>query len=198
MTIAGVLGNTAANSTWTITTIDNLHFSLNGSTGNGAYTKTEPQPDDLFTCGVIGCAAYLVDLSTAVATTPSACSPCVPPHPITSTEYSKWNQYTLVYGTSKQQPNGLPVVANPAIGNTAPPADGTPLPPFKSPVDGTSPPAGDQVTYTFLTLSGTYVSVTENFDYHCVTTPPWAPVNARGTYPPTGGFTYPLAPLVCP
>jgi hypothetical protein len=31
-------GNTAANGNWQITVIDGTHFSLNGSTGNGAYT----------------------------------------------------------------------------------------------------------------------------------------------------------------
>lgn len=36
--IAGVLGNTAANGDWTVSVIDSLRFSLNGSTGNGAYT----------------------------------------------------------------------------------------------------------------------------------------------------------------
>lgn len=37
--IAGVLGNTAANGTWTITKVSSTTFSLNGSTGNGAYTS---------------------------------------------------------------------------------------------------------------------------------------------------------------
>ena len=37
--IAGVGGNTAANGVWTITRISNNSFSLNGSTGNGAYTS---------------------------------------------------------------------------------------------------------------------------------------------------------------
>jgi hypothetical protein len=41
--IYGVNGNTAANCTlatpWTITVVDATHFSLNGSTGNGAYTS---------------------------------------------------------------------------------------------------------------------------------------------------------------
>jgi hypothetical protein len=37
--IAGVLGNTAANGTWTVTVVDQDHFSLNGPTGNGAYTS---------------------------------------------------------------------------------------------------------------------------------------------------------------
>lgn len=37
--IANVGGNTAANGAWTITVVDSSHFSLNGSTGNGAYTS---------------------------------------------------------------------------------------------------------------------------------------------------------------
>ncbi len=39
VTISGVLGNTAANGSWTITVINANSFSLNGSTGNGAYTS---------------------------------------------------------------------------------------------------------------------------------------------------------------
>lgn len=35
--ITGVLGNTAANATWRITVTDSTHFSLDGSSGNGAY-----------------------------------------------------------------------------------------------------------------------------------------------------------------
>ena len=37
--VAGVLGNTAANGTWTVTRVDADHLSLNGSTGNGSYTS---------------------------------------------------------------------------------------------------------------------------------------------------------------
>ena len=37
VTINGVLGDTAANGTWTVTVIDANTFSLNNSTGNGAY-----------------------------------------------------------------------------------------------------------------------------------------------------------------
>jgi hypothetical protein len=37
--IAGVGGNTAANGTWVITVVDGNNFTLNGSTGNGAYTS---------------------------------------------------------------------------------------------------------------------------------------------------------------
>ena len=39
VTISGVNGNTAANGTWTVTVIDQNTFSLNGSTGNAAYTS---------------------------------------------------------------------------------------------------------------------------------------------------------------
>ena len=39
VTISGVLGNTAANGTFTIIRIDANTFSLNGTTGNGAYTS---------------------------------------------------------------------------------------------------------------------------------------------------------------
>ncbi len=35
--ISNVTGNTAANGTWTVTTVDSTHFSLNSSAGNGAY-----------------------------------------------------------------------------------------------------------------------------------------------------------------
>ena len=39
-----ILGNTAANGTWpTITVIDDTHFTLDGSTGNGAYTASSGQ-----------------------------------------------------------------------------------------------------------------------------------------------------------
>lgn len=37
ITIQGVLGNTAANGTWTITRVDADNFTLNGSAGNGAH-----------------------------------------------------------------------------------------------------------------------------------------------------------------
>jgi hypothetical protein len=36
--VAGVNGNTNANGTWVITIVDATHLSLNGSTGNGAWT----------------------------------------------------------------------------------------------------------------------------------------------------------------
>lgn len=38
ITITGATGNTAANGTWTLSQVDSLHYSLNGSTGNGTYT----------------------------------------------------------------------------------------------------------------------------------------------------------------
>ena len=39
VTVSGVLGNTAANGTFTVTRVDEDTFSLNGSTGNGAYVS---------------------------------------------------------------------------------------------------------------------------------------------------------------
>src|SRR6185312_6497559 len=38
-TISGVLGNTAANGTWTVTVVDPNNFTLNGSVGSGTYTS---------------------------------------------------------------------------------------------------------------------------------------------------------------
>ena len=37
--IAGVAGNTAANGAWNVTVVTATTFSLDGSTGNGAYTS---------------------------------------------------------------------------------------------------------------------------------------------------------------
>ena len=39
VTITGVVGNTAANALWTVTVVDSTNFTLDGSTGNGAYTS---------------------------------------------------------------------------------------------------------------------------------------------------------------
>jgi hypothetical protein len=39
VSISGVLGCTAANGTWTVTVTGSTHFTLNGSSGNGAYTS---------------------------------------------------------------------------------------------------------------------------------------------------------------
>lgn len=39
VTVSGVLGNTAANGAWTVTVVDSSTFSLNTSTGSGAYTS---------------------------------------------------------------------------------------------------------------------------------------------------------------
>ena len=52
--ITNVLGNTAANasaSAWTVTVVDSTHFSLNGSTGNGAYTSGGVAVDDNIVLG---------------------------------------------------------------------------------------------------------------------------------------------------
>ena len=59
--IAGVLGCTAANGTWTITVTDATHFTLNGSSGNGTYTG-----GGTITGG--GMALYDVDTSSAAST----------------------------------------------------------------------------------------------------------------------------------
>jgi hypothetical protein len=42
VTISGVGGNTAANGIWNITVLDNTHFTLNGSTGNGTWVSSPP------------------------------------------------------------------------------------------------------------------------------------------------------------
>ena len=41
--VTGVTGNTAANGTWIVTIINGTQFSLNGSTGNGAFTSNASQ-----------------------------------------------------------------------------------------------------------------------------------------------------------
>jgi phage-related protein len=61
--IASVGGNTAANGTWTLVVVDGTHFSLTGSTGNGAYTSGGTAAVSLPTCdftlfGPNGCAAH--------------------------------------------------------------------------------------------------------------------------------------------
>jgi hypothetical protein len=156
-----------------------------------------PQPTDLFACGTNGCAAYMVDFTAGNVVSPSASSSTVQAHPISRREYSAWNQYKLVYSTPSQQPNGLPVVANPAIGNTAPPTDGNDLADIMVPLSGQSPIQGNQISYSFLPLTGSTISLTQNFPYRCVTTPPWSPVNARGAYLANGGNTYPISNSVC-
>ncbi len=157
-----------------------------------------PQPIDLFTCGEIGCAAYMVDFS-ALGVTGNLPAPASTGHPIKRTDYGGWNQYSFVYATPSQQPNGLPVVANPAIGNTAPPPDGASLTGVIASIDNMSPStgSGDQVTYAYISHGGSTNTTTDNFPYHCVTIPPWSPVNARVPYLPSGGFTYPLHDSVC-
>jgi hypothetical protein len=200
--ISGVRGNTAANNTWTVANANPAAgtFALQGSTGNGAFVKYDPQPIDLFICGQIGCAAYLVDFGSNVATTFTPCTaPCAPSHPIKRSDYNKLNQYQLVYSTPTQQPNGLPVTANSASGNTPPPTDGAPLTGVMAPIDNVPPSSGsgDQVQYSFMPLNSGPTPVTQNFFYNCATTAPWSPVNARGAYPPTGGFASPLHDSIC-
>ncbi|WP_168177199.1 G8 domain-containing protein [Thalassospira sp. MCCC 1A03138] len=168
VTINGIEGNTAANGTWTVTNTGATTFTLNGSTGKSSGTYTSG--------------------GTWI------CDNCAPPHPITRTAYNGWNQYKLVYATPTQQPNGLPVAGNSAIGNTPPPTDGADLSDLQIPLFDAVPPLGNQVTYNFLPLSGPPFPVTENFPYRCTQTPPWSPVNARGTY---SSPTYPIHHSIC-
>jgi hypothetical protein len=53
VTISGVVGNTSANGTFTITVIDNVNFTLDGSKSNGAYSGggTVTQPSLAFALG---------------------------------------------------------------------------------------------------------------------------------------------------
>ena len=71
ITIAGVVGNTAANGSWTVTVVDATHYSLNGSTGNAAYTSggtasgAQVSTDiDGFRIDAQGDAAYLATTAT--------------------------------------------------------------------------------------------------------------------------------------
>ncbi|CAA0100406.1 Uncharacterised protein [BD1-7 clade bacterium] len=109
-----------------------------------------------------------------------------PSRPITRAEYKNWNQYKFVYATPTQQANGLPM----PTGSDAPPRDGSPL-------QGMTQETNNVISYRFLPILGLPVSITENFPYTCLTTPPSSPVNPRGVYPPAGGFKYPLTPLAC-
>lgn len=86
------------------------------------------------------------------------------------------------------------MAGNSAIGNTPPPADGADLSDLQIPLFDAVPPLGNQVTYNFLPLSGSAFPVTENFPYRCTQTPPWSPVNARGTY---SSPTYPIHHSIC-
>jgi len=192
VTITGVIGNTAANKTWTVTNTGANTFTLNGSSGNGAYTSGgnwQTAPINI---------AYATNSTPVVIGSEAPCSPpCDPPHPITRSSYNSVNQYELVYSVPAQQPNGLPVVQNLAVGNTAPPTDGGALTGKTVPKSGKSPSkGGNQVTYSFLPLSGPSFKSTADFLYRCVTTPPWSPVNARGTYPAPSG-KYILANTLC-
>lgn len=68
-TVAGVGGNTAANGVWTVTKVDANNFSLNGSTGNGAYTSGGTVTGDILntlTRGQNGTAAAGHALNAAV------------------------------------------------------------------------------------------------------------------------------------
>lgn len=78
-TLSGVLGNTAANGSFVITVLDANTFSLNGSTGNGAYTsggtwKTTGLYEMAFTPlqanGFAQGGSYDILINYAVSTTP--------------------------------------------------------------------------------------------------------------------------------
>ncbi|WP_417521884.1 G8 domain-containing protein [Marinobacter sp.] len=159
--IAGVKGNTSANGTWVVTNISDTEFSLNGSSGNKDYVSGGSW--------------------TSMAPRTS--------HPISQATYSEWNQYSFVYGTPEQQPNGLPF----PVGA---PVRGTKLVGKKTPLNGTPPPNGNRVSYKFQPLAGKAFQVTEDFPYRCLSAPPAAPVNPRGTYD-KGAVTYPLHQTVC-
>ncbi len=58
VTVQGVLGNTAANTTTTVTVLDSSTFELDGSTGSGSYTSGG-------TWNVTGLYTYAVDCTSA-------------------------------------------------------------------------------------------------------------------------------------
>ncbi len=58
VTVQGVLGNTAANTTTTVTVLDSSTFELDGSTGSGGYTSGG-------TWNVTGLYTYSVDCTSA-------------------------------------------------------------------------------------------------------------------------------------
>lgn len=58
VTISGVTGNTNANDTFTITVLDNLNFTLNGTTGNGLFSGG----------GTVVTNCYIVDFRTMGST----------------------------------------------------------------------------------------------------------------------------------
>jgi hypothetical protein len=62
-TIAGVKGTTSANGSWTITVVDATHFSLNGSTGNGAYATAG---DTWAACAGASCTAEIDKFDAAI------------------------------------------------------------------------------------------------------------------------------------
>ncbi len=90
ITIADVAGNTAANGTWTITRIGHTTFTLDGSSGNGAYTpgtgfysaNIEPARTDEAFLGIFrrgtnwGSLKYLGNVDSNIKTT-NNCEPIV-------------------------------------------------------------------------------------------------------------------------
>ena len=172
-------------------------YSLQSALDVSCLVSTSgPQMSDIFTCDKEGCAAYMVDFDNVTDLPATPRSPYDDPlKTIPRTAYALLNQYHLVYSTPSQQPNGLPVVGDPAKGNPNPPTDGADLSGIMIPVSGDPPPSGDKFSYWFLPLSGDPIQLTKNFPYRCVATSPWSPVNSITNYP--GNGVYPLLPTVC-
>lgn len=64
VTIVGVLGNTNANGTYTITKTSNTKFTLNGRAGNGTYQSSNN--DRWGSCGATACGAELAKYDAAI------------------------------------------------------------------------------------------------------------------------------------
>jgi hypothetical protein len=65
VTITGVTGNTAANGTFTATYVDATHFSLQGSTGNGAYVSGGMTKCNTMNTDLLAWNAFILDTSAA-------------------------------------------------------------------------------------------------------------------------------------
>lgn len=99
MTVQGVRGTTEANSTWTITKIDNNHVDLQGSTFTHAYTGG----------GIMGNANYPFNLAVTYQSNPSAAisalSTLMISSPLggyqSSTSMSEWNTTLTTYDAGR-------------------------------------------------------------------------------------------------
>lgn len=115
--IGAVVGNTAANSNsgqcWIVTNIDGTHFSLNGSTGNGAYVSGGGACDyDFSFPEIIWCADQLHvrnGLTPVVSLPPLAGWMCNGDAPGTAGE---WEQITLINTLLDQQFQGAVIAGN--------------------------------------------------------------------------------------